>query len=88
MGRLLTTDEVTARVNAGTVDRTTARTIASWWYSPGAPSLVSFVTADKCTDASELLAEVDREIGEATRDEDRTELRHLRTWITDNYITE
>jgi hypothetical protein len=86
MARLLTEPEVTARFDAGTVDRTTARTVASWFYSPGAPAMVAFVTADQLDDASALLSEVDAELGSAGYDDDaRIELRHLRTWITDTY---
>jgi hypothetical protein len=40
------------------IDDDTAQTVASWWYSPGTPAMVTFVTRGLIPDASALREEI------------------------------
>jgi len=60
---ILTHSEYVARLDYGPrdgFDRDMAQTVASWWYSPSAPAMVAFVTANKIVPG--LADEVDREL--------------------------
>lgn len=88
---ILTHSEYVARLDYGPrdgFDRDMAQTVASWWYSPGAPAMVAFVTADKIVPG--LADEVDRELREARNasEDDREDLRRLLAWARENEVTE
>jgi hypothetical protein len=84
---LLTTDEYVDRFNNGEFDRDMARTVASWWYSPGQGAMVAFVTADKILPS--LYREVEMELDWArgnseTLSTDVADLTKLLEWIKEN----
>jgi len=88
---ILTHSEYVARLDYGPRDgfnRDMAQTVASWWYSPGAPAMVAFVTADKIVPG--LADEVDRELREARNasEDDREDLRRLLAWARENEVAE
>jgi hypothetical protein len=63
------------------IDRDIAQTIAGWWYSPGAPAMVEFVTAGRITDTDALYNEIQLE-RDAVRDlPEHEELDALLGWL-------
>lgn len=88
---ILTESEYCARRDAGEpFDFDQAQTVASWWYSPGAPALVALATAGKITDG--LVEAIDRERelakGAWCTDPDREDLRLLAEWAREQITPE
>jgi hypothetical protein len=87
---ILTHSEYVARLDYGPRDgfnRDMAQTVASWWYSPGAPAMVAFVTANKIVPG--LADEVDHELnGPGLSEADREDLTRLLAWVRENEVAE
>lgn len=85
---ILTTDEVTPvltawRRHGTTIDDDTAQTLASWWYSPSVPAMVTLATRGMVLDRDRLRCEVQEERDRKPRlpDWEREELDALLAWI-------
>jgi hypothetical protein len=84
--RLLTSDEVHIELHNATRNREVisdacAKTIASYWHSPGSSgSVLSRLSHGMEFDTDELIRDIDRTRPEAMTPEQHMELRELRDW--------
>lgn len=76
-----TTDYVTRRNHDIPFNGDDAQTVASWWYSTGAPGMVTFVTRGQITPSlvNEVRAELDSP--NLTSGEDRADLSSLLAFV-------
>lgn len=84
--RLLTSDEVQEQIHEAAQNKTVipdacAKTIASWWHSPGSSgSVLSRLSHGLEFDTDELIRDIEGTRPEATTPEARMELWALRNW--------
>lgn len=86
---ILTMREYAARDQEGhAFDADMAQTVASWWYSPGTPAMITFVTRGQIT--AGLADEINRELGWVLSlppesglyvNHHRRDLRGLLSWV-------
>lgn len=94
-GSLLESDEVSEQLEESDRNHTVipdlvAKTIASWWHSPGPIGRVlSQLSHGIVFDTDELIADIDKTMPEVKSPSDRQELIELRLWAehwTGNYL--
>lgn len=85
-GSLLESDQVSEQLEEADRNRTVipdqaAKTIASWWHSPGPVGRVlSQLSHGIVFDTDDLLADIDKTMPEATEPHQKEELHALRNW--------
>ena len=90
MDRLLTSDELRVRIDAGldSFDHRVVRSILSYWISPRNRAMTGYVTANKVTDWDDLLAEIRDEKHHSEAPSNRRMLQMAIDWLNENYIIE